>query len=135
MMPPRLILTFFVQIPPLGSETPRGLGDFDYSNEMKAMGSNLDMLKGRAQDVITAYRHSLSKGAEVFDPAVNRRFLESFSLSNFFLCFPRLRTNLRSCLKITRRKSMMLRKGSTPSENWSGSPAQMRWDCIYMTRV
>ena len=37
---------------------------------MKAMGTNLDMLKGRAQDTITAYRHSLSKGPEVFDPAV-----------------------------------------------------------------
>ena len=28
------------------------------------------ILKARAQDVITAYRHSLSKGTEVFDPAV-----------------------------------------------------------------
>ena len=46
------------------------MGDFDFSNEMKAMGTNLDMLKGRAQDVITAYRHSLSKGQEIFDPAV-----------------------------------------------------------------
>ena len=39
---------------------------------MKALGTNLDMLKGRAQDVITAYRHSLSKGTEVFDPAVRK---------------------------------------------------------------
>ena len=46
--------------------------EIDYSNEMKALGTNLDMLKGRAQDVITAYRHSLSKGTEVFDPAVRK---------------------------------------------------------------
>lgn len=64
------------QIPPLGSETSRDLGDFDISNEMKAMGTNLDMLKGRAQDVITAYRHSLSKGAEVFDPATAHKLEE-----------------------------------------------------------
>merc|ERR1712025_591776 len=32
------------QIPPLGNE--KQIGDFDYSNEMKAMGTNLDMLKG-----------------------------------------------------------------------------------------
>ena len=63
-------VTSFAQIPPLGAESSRDLGDFDFSNEMKAMGTNLDMLKGRAQDVITAYRHSLSKGQEIFDPAV-----------------------------------------------------------------
>merc|ERR1719500_1238369 len=62
------------QIPPLGAE--KQIGDFDYSNEMKAMGTTLDMLKGRAQDTITAYRHSLSKGLEVFDPATAHKLEE-----------------------------------------------------------
>jgi len=62
------------QIPPLGAE--KQIGDFDFSNEMKAMGTNLDMLKGRAQDTITAYRHSLSKGLEVFDPATAHKLEE-----------------------------------------------------------
>ena len=70
-----------LQIPPLGAE--KQIGDFDFSNEMKAMGTNLDMLKGRAQDTITAYRHSLSKGLEVFDPAVRGLF----PLSKYCMCF------------------------------------------------
>ena len=46
---------------------------YDYSNEMKALGVNLDMLKERAEDVIKAYRHSLSTksdGSSPFDPTV-----------------------------------------------------------------
>jgi len=62
------------QIPPLGSA--RQIGDFDYSTEISALGTNLDMLKARAQDVITAYRHSLSKGTEVFDPATAHKLEE-----------------------------------------------------------
>lgn len=45
------------------------LGARDYSNEMKALGVNLDMLKQRAAYVIGAYSHSLSNGPESFDPA------------------------------------------------------------------
>ena len=77
-MKPRLWLikeqndTLFVrQIPPFGTNTR--IGDYDYSNEMKALGVNLDMLKERAEDVIKAYRHSLSTksdGSSPFDPAV-----------------------------------------------------------------
>lgn len=40
---------------------------------MKALGVNLDMLKERAEDVIKAYRHSLSTksdGSSPFDPTV-----------------------------------------------------------------
>ena len=57
------------------------------------------------------------------------------SISSFCVYFLRLHTNWRSCPKVTRRKSMKLRKSSTPSENWFGSQAPMLWDCIYMTRV
>ena len=46
------------------------LGAQDYSNEMKALGVNLDILKQRASYVIAAYSHSLSNGPESFDPAV-----------------------------------------------------------------
>ena len=46
------------------------LGARDYSNEMKALGVNLDMLKQRATYVIGAYSHSLSNGPESFAPAV-----------------------------------------------------------------
>ena len=46
------------------------LGAQDYSNEMKALGVNLDILKQRASYVISAYSHSLSNGPESFDPAV-----------------------------------------------------------------
>ena len=56
------------QIPAFGVNNQH-IGYFDYSNEMKALGVNLDLMKGRAQDVITSYRHSLSSGA-AFDPAV-----------------------------------------------------------------
>ena len=38
---------------------------------MKALGVSLDMKKDRAEDVITAYRHSLSSSPEIFDPAVS----------------------------------------------------------------
>ena len=38
---------------------------------MKGLGVTLDLLKNRAGDVITSYRHSLSKGSEIFDPAVS----------------------------------------------------------------
>ena len=52
----------------------------DYSNEMKGMAVTLDMLKARAGDVNTAYRHSLAsktrEGLPItpnpFDPAVSR---------------------------------------------------------------
>jgi len=56
------------QIPPFG-ERNQVVGDYDYSNEMKGLGVTLDLLKNRAGDVITSYRHSLSKGPEIFDPA------------------------------------------------------------------
>ena len=65
-----------------------------------------------------------------------RRYKRYFnSISSFYVSFLRLHTNWRSCQKVTRRKSMKLRKSSTPSENWFGSQAPMLWDCIYMTRV
>merc|ERR1711942_160363 len=56
------------QIPPFGEANQR-VGDYDYSNEIKGLGVTLDLLKSRASDVITAYKHSLSKGSEIFDPA------------------------------------------------------------------
>ena len=66
-----MIPLFSRQIPPFGTNTR--IGDYDYSNEMKALGVNLDMLKERAEDVIKAYRHSLSTksdGSSPFDPTV-----------------------------------------------------------------
>jgi len=67
------------QIPPFGVNNKQ-IGDYDYSNEMKALGVNLDLLKDRAQDVITAYRHSLSSGsseaATPFDPATAHKLEE-----------------------------------------------------------
>ena len=45
---------------------------------MKALGVNLDMLKERAEDVIKAYRHSLSTksdGSSPFDPTVSSIYL------------------------------------------------------------
>jgi len=63
------------QIPPFGINNKQ-IGDFDYSNEMKALGVSLDMKKDRAQDVITAYRHSLSSSPEIFDPATAHKLEE-----------------------------------------------------------
>jgi len=65
------------QIPPFGTNTR--IGDYDYSNEMKALGVNLDMLKERAEDVIKAYRHSLSTksdGSSPFDPTTAHKLEE-----------------------------------------------------------
>jgi len=61
------------QIPPFGEDNQR-VGDYDYSNEMKGLGVTLDLLKSRASDVITAYKHSLSSSKNAgnpspFDPA------------------------------------------------------------------
>jgi len=61
------------QIPPFGEANQR-VGDYDYSNEMKGLGVTLDLLKSRASDVITAYKHSLSSSKNrdnpsPFDPA------------------------------------------------------------------
>merc|ERR1739838_231864 len=57
------------QIPPFGEDNQR-VGDYDYSNEMKGLGVTLDLLKARASDVITAYKHSLSssKKGDVSSP-------------------------------------------------------------------
>ena len=60
--------------------SPARVGDLDYSNEMKGMAVTLDLLKARAGDVNTAYRHSLAsktrEGLPItpnpFDPAVSR---------------------------------------------------------------
>jgi len=53
------------------------IGDIDYSNEMTALGVNLDMLKDRASDIIKSYRHSLSvKNADTFDPATAHKLEE-----------------------------------------------------------
>jgi len=61
------------KIPPFGESNQR-VGDYDYSNEMKGLGVTLDLLKSRASDVITAYKHSLSSSKNKdnpspFDPA------------------------------------------------------------------
>merc|ERR1712121_435646 len=61
------------QIPPVG-EAGQRVGDYDYSNEMKGLGVTLDLLKSRASDVITAYKHSHSSSKNKdnpspFDPA------------------------------------------------------------------
>merc|ERR1712025_33517 len=61
------------QLPPFGESNQR-VGDYDYSNEMKGLGVTLDLLKSRASDVITAYKHSLSSSKNKdnpspFDPA------------------------------------------------------------------
>ena len=53
------------------------LGAYDSSNEMKALGVNLDILKQRASYVISAYSHSLSNGPESFDPAVCRKYFSN----------------------------------------------------------
>jgi len=63
------------KIPPFGINNKQ-IGDFDYSNEMKALGVSLDMKKDRAQDVITAYRHSLASSPEIFDPATAHKLEE-----------------------------------------------------------
>jgi len=52
------------------------LGAYDSSNEMKALGVNLDILKQRASYVISAYSHSLSNGPESFDPATAHKLEE-----------------------------------------------------------
>lgn len=61
------------QIPPFGANNNL-IGDFDYSNEMKSLGVNLDLMKNRAEDVITAYRHSLSSNS--FDPEIAHKLEE-----------------------------------------------------------
>merc|ERR1712117_820185 len=61
------------QIPPFGANNQ--IGDFDYSNEMKPLGVNLDLMKGRASGAIKAYRHSLSSGG-AFDPEVAHKLEE-----------------------------------------------------------
>lgn len=87
------------------------IGDYDYSNEMKALGVNLDLLKDRAQDVITAFRHSLSSGSNEsspFDPAVSnnrQRHLRPEIYRNNLI---RLLTSLKSSLRSTLRRFMML---------------------------
>merc|ERR1719290_56024 len=62
------------QIPPKSSTGAQLVGDFDYSTEMKGLGVTLDLLKARASDVFTAYKHSLttSKAGNdpTFDPAI-----------------------------------------------------------------
>ena len=66
------IQLWFYRIVPIQIPTSGPIGDIDYSNEMTALGVNLDMLKDRASDIIKSYRHSLSvKNADTFDPAVN----------------------------------------------------------------
>merc|ERR1712193_287650 len=58
------------QIPPAGSGN-QIVGNVDYSNEMKALGTSLDLMKVRASDVFTAYKHSLSathSSTSSFDP-------------------------------------------------------------------
>merc|ERR1719320_1830747 len=70
------------QIPPFGEANQR-VGDYDYSNEMKGLGVTLDLLKSRASDVITAYKHSLSSSKNrdnpsPFDPAT-AHMLEEFT--------------------------------------------------------
>jgi len=47
------------QIPPAG-ESNQIVGNRDFSNEMKALGVGLDLMKVRASDVFTAYKHSLT---------------------------------------------------------------------------
>merc|ERR1712059_163435 len=47
------------QIPPSG-ESSHIAGSLDFSNEMKALGVTLDLLKLRATDVFTSYKHSLA---------------------------------------------------------------------------
>eukprot|EP00092_Neocalanus_flemingeri_P020221 GFUD01021895.1.p1 GENE.GFUD01021895.1~~GFUD01021895.1.p1 ORF type:complete len:245 (+),score=67.61 GFUD01021895.1:47-736(+) len=61
------------QLPPIVESNQR-VGDYDYSNEMKGLGVTLDLLKDRASDIITAYKHSLSSSKSEdtpspFDPA------------------------------------------------------------------
>merc|ERR1712055_454103 len=62
------------QIPPSG-EKNQVVGDLDFSNEMEGLGVTLDLLKVRASDVFTAYKHSLTSTKTVapnsnpsFDP-------------------------------------------------------------------
>merc|ERR1711928_16087 len=58
------------QIPPAGTGN-QIVGNVDYSNEMKALGTSLDLMKVRASDVFTAYKHSLSathSSTSSFDP-------------------------------------------------------------------
>ena len=79
---------FFTKIPPFGVNNNQ-IGDFDYSNEMKALGVSLDLKKDRAKDIITAYRHSLSSSPDVFDPTVSHHFVFSpFKNDLFSIIFP-----------------------------------------------
>merc|ERR1712142_1081065 len=62
---------------PLTRDT-RILGDYDTSNEMKALGVSLDMFKERASYVISAYSHSLSAAQDgySFDPTTAHKLEE-----------------------------------------------------------
>ena len=128
-----MIPLFSRQIPPFGTNTR--IGDYDYSNEMKALGVNLDMLKERAEDVIKAYRHSLSTksdGSSPFDPTV---LLISAVVWCSLLPLPRLPTSWRSCRRSTAETSTRWRGSSTSSARWSGSQTLTPWVCTYSTKV
>lgn len=62
---------------PLTRDT-RTLGDYDTSNEMKALGVSLDIFKERANYVISAYSHSLSalNDGYSFDPTTAHKLEE-----------------------------------------------------------
>lgn len=55
------------QIPPFG-ESSQIVGGLDFSNEMKGLGVTLDLLKVRASDVYTAYKHSLASSKKGDSP-------------------------------------------------------------------
>jgi len=56
----------------------RSLGDYDTSNEMKALGVSLDIYKERASYVISAFSHSLSTAQDgaSFDPTTAHKLEE-----------------------------------------------------------
>merc|ERR1712055_505294 len=56
------------QIPPLGEGSPIA-GGLDFSTEMKGLAVTLDLLKTRASDVYTAYRHSLAVTSKSSPPS------------------------------------------------------------------
>lgn len=65
---------------PRKEHLPQNIGDFIFSSEMAALGESLDLMKTRADNVLTAYKHSLSTKQEPHSlDAETARMLEGLS--------------------------------------------------------